>query len=671
MKLEGVKNEIETSGNMEQTSFRIKTSANSFRILSSGLYKNKVRAIVRELGTNAWDAHVAAGNTTKPFYVHLPNRFEPFFMIRDYGTGLSDNDIKSIYTTYFESNKSDSNDFTGCLGLGSKSPFSYTDSFAVSSYQNGRKTTWTAFVGEEGVPMIAFVSEEVTDEPDGLCVQFPVAGSDIDTFLYEAKSVYNNFVVRPKIVGQTVNWTELPQPLMQGAYWAAYDRNTTSKSMLVMGNVTYPIEWGLAGVCSRLFNRYNIRINANIGDVDITASRETLKYTKRTKDFIARIGKQIGDEMSKQIHVELDKEDCLYNARHFVRQHYLFFPHGSQFVWKGTSYASDATTNIGRDFIRLKCIFKDKILKKIYSVNSVYGQAIQYNIPLSRIMFVVADIRRGTEARVRYHVKNNQDIREVYIFTKPFKDEAERKAFVDNLGIRDSDIIMASTLAKAKYPKKNTTTQPNVDKIFKYDNKSGSMKSRWILEPTAAGGYYVELNGFKPTGYKTNEFDNIIGVLQCLDATLVCKIYGVHKSMLPKIQGNSAWIPLTKAVEHAKIQEAQCLEMATHYDYWSKLNCLDCIKKTNNKVIMDMVAEYKKFIGNFETISKLRYIVGEEEREKFKNNKVEDFLTKIEKQYPLVAFWCRNGQYPSDTHLVQHYVELVEAQYERQLLEDK
>ena len=89
--------------------FRIRNSAKAFNILSSGLYANKIRAIIRELSCNAVDSHVAAGKTDTPFDVHLPNQLEPWFSIRDYGTGLNHEQVTQIYTTYFESTKTASN----------------------------------------------------------------------------------------------------------------------------------------------------------------------------------------------------------------------------------------------------------------------------------------------------------------------------------------------------------------------------------------------------------------------------------------------------------------------------------------------------------------------------------------------------------------------------------
>ena len=54
------------------TEFKIKTSATAFKILSEGLYSNKIGSMVRELICNAYDAHCAAGTKDTPIDVELP-----------------------------------------------------------------------------------------------------------------------------------------------------------------------------------------------------------------------------------------------------------------------------------------------------------------------------------------------------------------------------------------------------------------------------------------------------------------------------------------------------------------------------------------------------------------------------------------------------------------------
>ena len=130
--------ETSTHGILASTQFSIKANGKAFKVLIDGLYSDKIRAVVREIWSNAFDAHAMAGNTDKPFDCHLPTIFAPHFAVRDYGVGMSHDQIMRLYTTVFESSKEDTNDQVGKLGLGSKSPFAYTDTFTVTSYKIGR-----------------------------------------------------------------------------------------------------------------------------------------------------------------------------------------------------------------------------------------------------------------------------------------------------------------------------------------------------------------------------------------------------------------------------------------------------------------------------------------------------------------------------------------------------
>ena len=173
MKLDSSLN-TETNCTLKETSFSIKASPIAFDILSNKLYSNPILAIVRELLCNAYDSHVVAGTTDIPIDVTFPNNLENTFTIRDYGTGLSKESIYELYTTFFGSNKSDSNDLTGGFGLGSKTPFAYTTSFSVTSYYNGVESKYLV-TKKDGYPTIIEISDTLTTEPNGLKVSIPVS----------------------------------------------------------------------------------------------------------------------------------------------------------------------------------------------------------------------------------------------------------------------------------------------------------------------------------------------------------------------------------------------------------------------------------------------------------------------------------------------------------------
>ena len=66
-------------------------------------------------------------------------------------------ELQTTYTTYFDSNKTHSNDFVGCMGLGSKTPFTLSDAFTVTSVKNGKKTTVINYLDED-VPNFSIIS---------------------------------------------------------------------------------------------------------------------------------------------------------------------------------------------------------------------------------------------------------------------------------------------------------------------------------------------------------------------------------------------------------------------------------------------------------------------------------------------------------------------------------
>ena len=217
MKMNDTKKEFETDIETGAVShFVIKQNAHTFRILSDSIYSDKPLAVVRELSCNAWDSHIAAKKEDVPFHVHLPNSYEPYFSIKDFGVGLSDSDIMELYCTYGGTNKDKSNDFTGGFGLGSKSPFAYTDQFTVSSIFGGSKSVFNAFIGEDGSPQVMKTSETPSTEPNGLEVKVPVEPRDFNSFRSKAQDIYPRFPVLPLLDGVTNFQLDQVKYLLEG-----------------------------------------------------------------------------------------------------------------------------------------------------------------------------------------------------------------------------------------------------------------------------------------------------------------------------------------------------------------------------------------------------------------------------------------------------------------------
>lgn len=300
---------ISTSNSDSIGTFRIKESAKAFSILSSSLYQNPIRSIIRELGCNARDAHVAAKNP-EPWTLSLPSALSPEFAVSDRGTGLSHQEVMQIYTTYFESTKTNSNDFVGALGLGSKSPFSYTDNFTVTSVKDGTKNIYSTFLTEEQIPSIVLLDSSPTSEPNGVEVRFSVKSEHFNKFRTEAIEALRFFDQKPigfpsgnANVIENINGIDHVRVVNYNSY------NSSNHPLVIMGGVAYTFD-----AKNPEFNKFsvvltsrghNMLIRANIGEVDIQPSREGLTMTKKTIEFISlKLGealKKIESDIEKKI----------------------------------------------------------------------------------------------------------------------------------------------------------------------------------------------------------------------------------------------------------------------------------------------------------------------------------------------------------------------------------
>jgi len=89
MKLNSEKKEVTQFGGGESNRFAIEASNKMFKLLSDGLYANKIQAVIREVSCNAVDAHIQAGTPDKPIMVTLPSALNLEFVVKDEGVGFN------------------------------------------------------------------------------------------------------------------------------------------------------------------------------------------------------------------------------------------------------------------------------------------------------------------------------------------------------------------------------------------------------------------------------------------------------------------------------------------------------------------------------------------------------------------------------------------------------
>lgn len=287
MKIENIGETVEGTITALQTEgFKIANTAHMMEILSKRLYSNPELAVCRELVCNAIDSHVAAG-TKQPVEVFLPDWTNDFrFVVKDYGTGLSEEDVLNLYTTYGASTKQSSNDFIGCLGIGSKSPFAVTEEFSVVSRYNGKSYSYHCYK-QNGMPVCTKLSENPTDEHNGMTITVPFKNNGVSHFISSSEKFF-------KGVSKELVKVHSPNPLQffedcdysvsfKGSVGSVFlQKERYSDDFVRMGQVLYhiPMQWLRDSAVSSC---YGVVLEVPIGTFTIAASRENIEENDTNK----------------------------------------------------------------------------------------------------------------------------------------------------------------------------------------------------------------------------------------------------------------------------------------------------------------------------------------------------------------------------------------------------
>ena len=300
MELQQFERMVMTNGG-ETSAFTATLNGAAFAIMSDAIYEYKIAAIVRELSCNANDSHIEAGKEDTPFKIQIPSKLDPNFSIEDFGVGLDDEGVRTVFASYFNSTKNKTNDVTGGFGIGAKSIFSYSDSFTIRARKDGVERQYAAFIGEEGIPQVQILSEMKTDMGNGVRVSVPVQENDFYRFRCEIEVISSFFRTSPEllgVLGGTAPFDTTIYDQIEEKGYAIIDKSTRSNLYsytpvyALMGSVLYPIPEETyndpAYILSYLrgTNDKAIIIPFEIGELAPVASREGLSLTPKTKEML-------------------------------------------------------------------------------------------------------------------------------------------------------------------------------------------------------------------------------------------------------------------------------------------------------------------------------------------------------------------------------------------------
>ena len=603
MIIDDPKRDVTIDGEFETNSFTIQSSKKAFSILSDKIYTHKVRAVIREISCNAYDAHID-GNNPDPFLVHLPTSLEPWFCVRDYGTGMDHETCMNLYTTYFYSTKTESNDVTGCLGIGSKAPLCLVDSFTVTSYLNGIKRIYSIFKDNDDCPQIANLSESVTNEANGIEIKISIENR-AEEFKEEAINVYKHFTQIPDINSQQVidGIEEYRNTfLLQGndfGFTPSY-----GSMIAVMGNVGYKIPSSI--------DTLNIRgyIEFELGTLSFEPGRENLSLDDKTikvlEDKITTLKEQLIDLSIDTIKKETTafKRAIMFERINSSRLSNTIRVHKDKF----TEFTLPDTTKEMNSF----SLNSNNTMHTSRSVVLPLGTTIKYFNHKPRFT-----------SRIRNYLKQSPDCSEVVLLT----DEQITESLIDLDLVEDID-----TIPKVVYTRSGGVTSKS--KIFIWNGRDWHRgKDNWeeesIDDHDMEERTYVEINRYDIHNgdytYSTNQLEIIQRELTRYGLTMPV-VYGVKTAHLAKKcfkQGN--WIkldeyltkmirPIVPTTYTSKkstnynatfIQLVDGLDLSKDMDLFQKLSdvykLVENQKSTKLFEIFELDVEFKESIVTIET----------------------------------------------------------------------
>lgn len=630
------KRDVSVSNDFKTSGFKIQASAKAFEILSSNIYTNKVRAVIREYNCNAYDAHVAAGNR-QPWDVHLPTYLESYFSVRDYGTGLSDEQVREIFTTYFHSTKTNSNDFVGALGLGSKSAFSIVDSFNVVSYYNGVKTDYCCYKDEHGEPQVATLASSDTDQQNGLEVSMSVEGRT-DDFTDEAVNVFKYFDVLPNI-----NDKEVVKNVLKAKedYKFVCDEgsfNTGYGSLYArMGNVAYKIP-------SEYRSDLSGFINFEIGDLSFNAGREELSMDDSTKTLLKSRIQQVQDNLSQVVYDNLEAEQCKF-ARAKRKEE----------VYSGSMRSVLKSSSLDFDKFNLPSI-KDGDERITSYKRGTWHRDSPDIVSLTRLPLI-----NSNDWKIRYFLHKDRMKTRIMEWMRNQRGSQIvllKQEQIDLFGI-PADLIEDLDEIVPKSSNSYGGSTPTRSKVAEWNGKTTGWRLKanecWDdveIDNDGRERVYVEINRYESQGYSMDDFKNILDSLDHLIIGFGRHIYGLKTAFLKTKafkQGN--WISLGEYIsrESAKLPDIQLIENRTHMnnpyeELFTKLgNRFDneIVKEYNDTVELAKAEHSDKFAYN--TLSLGHKIKSED--------KLQQIADRFVAECPVVELLHWDGAHASDRQL--------------------
>ena len=276
--------------------------AHIFGLLRRHTYSMPQLVIPQELMCNGRDSHREAGTAGKPIDVYLPDcdDGEPKLIVRDYGTGMSEETIRDVYTKYGKSTKRGQDKTTGMFGIGAKSPWAleYCEEFFVDSFYNGTLSNYRLFIDDSGVGALECLNKADTKEPNGVCVTVGISHKDVELINENFKRITNFWGVKPNVVNdQNFKWDSITDNIrLETDEWILYESGLgcgiEDGPVAILDDIPYAIaieSLNLSSEIEKAFLNNSVFFMCDRGSIAPAANREQLQYNEATIKTLSTI----------------------------------------------------------------------------------------------------------------------------------------------------------------------------------------------------------------------------------------------------------------------------------------------------------------------------------------------------------------------------------------------
>jgi len=592
MKLDIAKNQVE-SGSQEVTSRKMTIRSQDMHIiiniLRSKMYSNPIRTICQEIMSNARDAHREYGNPNTPIEIKLPDKYDPTFYIKDFGVGITPDRMWDVFINYGASTKRNDNIETGGFGLGAKSPFAYTDQFSIISVtpdENNNLITrqYVAVIKGESGYVDEVLSRPSTDnEYRGTTISIPVNPNNFSSFRQWVINTAEYWDIKPivKSKDEKIEWPKHDNMFeADNGKWTIehVSKFNDNSPKAVVDGIVYPINYNsIVNYNDKNKNEelyklknYNIRLFFNIGEIQLTATREEIDYSnEETVNLIRNRLKEIIDELIKKISKKIDHCQNLWEAYfEWAKLRHDINCIINSIQWKGIT-VNNHCINTGRS-----SIYKFERSRNTYDgIKRSTNCSINLGNDINRVLLAIDDFDyvNPSRSKIAYLFEKNPNVDFIYVLkfhdyiNKDYQGNEIKKSakeiFAEDNKVCHFDKMNYIDLAttpkrKIKRSKNNSNNKRTYTKGRKLSNNGYNYNTSWKeveeIDIENGSGYYVEL--YNKESYLEPNEKKYISRLDLINIKRIfnVEVYGIQRRYIKKL--GKGWKPFIQLIDQ-KLKE--------------------------------------------------------------------------------------------------------------------